>query len=939
MEKKPIFWEKLSMEMRPKVRFWVPAAAMDEEDLREEIRQLYARGFGGVEVVVLEALPPQIATGEDGWGTENWNRMVDVIADETCSLGMSMDLANGPGWPIASPAILDADDPAALYELVWGIMDVEKGAHYCGPLPERRTVRSEGTPKLLHVLAYLEKSESVLAKGSYLDLRPYLQGEILDYTFPEGEGLIWKVFAFYGQPACHKVNAGQTYAVDHLSKSGIRACEDYWNRVFKEHRYASMESFFCDSLEYDVKLDWSRDFPEEFEHRCGYSILPYLPFIGFTNIFPPCDVPGFYLDDKRISDMVNQDYAEVLTQCYCENHLSELERMAGKYGKTVRYQVAYNKPFEEERCGLFVAVPENEALGRAFIDGQKLMAAAAHLGRKERYSFECAAEFGHSYGQDYEDLFWWIKRSLMAGMNAQVLHGASYSGAYYGKYSDEGRIPGTEWPGFEGFGKLVSNYWNRTLSVKDSRGCMDAVTRLNTVFRKQAKVDCAVFRSSYTNDGAGSEHAYYQDGGKLVNRGYSWEMVSDFLLHLPVCTVSNKQLDEVGVGYRCLIIPEQKAVSTSFLKKTAELADAGLPVLWIGKIPVESQFYSDFNDKEKQGEWEKALTKAWNHKEITHVDGIDEVPNVLSRMGIRPRAELDGKKDMMTAVRSDGKNTFYAIYQYNRVEYDPDDPNPEEMAVSALYRKGSTKRSYHRPGEASRSRAMIRLQGKGTVYLCDYWTGNMYPLDFIPDNGDAMFGYVDIQEDELILLCMCDGEMSFSKENGSVIRYGDAVKFETLELHSFEPNTKGEMSFLRSGMEKRMRKIQLDGLLPWKDLAPELVYFSGEGIYRGVIRIDEKMTGSRYILYLGNVSDTFSVKVNDIQAEFPDQVLKRLDITEQLQEGKNKLEVRVTSNLYNRVFQKDMTCWGMPIPYIPRNYGIWEEEGKHVVLIEYPFHL
>ncbi|MEY8327188.1 hypothetical protein AALB47_25350 [Lachnospiraceae bacterium 54-11] len=45
---------------------------------------------------------------------------------------------------------------------------------------------------------------------------------------------------------------------------------------------------------------------------------------------------------------------------------------------------------------------------------------------KNRYSFECAAEFGNSYGQDYEDLFWWIKRSLMAGMNAQVLHGVSF---------------------------------------------------------------------------------------------------------------------------------------------------------------------------------------------------------------------------------------------------------------------------------------------------------------------------------------------------------------------------------------------------------------------------------------------------------------------------------------------------------------------------------
>ncbi len=136
-----------------------------------------------------------------------------------------------------------------------------------------------------------------------------------------------------------------------------------------------------------------------------------------------------------LGELVNHDYLETLTQCYCENHLAVLEEMAHKFGKNIRYQVAYNKPFEGERCGLYVGIPENEALGRPCVDYQKLMAAAAHLGEKERYSFECAAEFGHSYGQDYEDLFWWVKRSLMAGMNAQVLHWASYSGAYKGVIS------------------------------------------------------------------------------------------------------------------------------------------------------------------------------------------------------------------------------------------------------------------------------------------------------------------------------------------------------------------------------------------------------------------------------------------------------------------------------------------------------------------------
>lgn len=137
-------WNHIGNDLKPKVRFWLPGAAMDEADLREELRSLSKRGFGGVECVVL-AFEDAIVRSEDGWGTEKWNRMVEIINDEAEKLGMSVDLTIGPAWPIASPVIKNADDPAALRELTWGEIDVQ--GDYDGPLPARRTVRNEGTPR------------------------------------------------------------------------------------------------------------------------------------------------------------------------------------------------------------------------------------------------------------------------------------------------------------------------------------------------------------------------------------------------------------------------------------------------------------------------------------------------------------------------------------------------------------------------------------------------------------------------------------------------------------------------------------------------------------------------------------------------------------------------------------------------------------------------
>ncbi len=945
-------WDELPVNMRPKIRYWLPAAAVDESDLRKEIRNLYERGFGGVEIISLIVSGAvslfEIAKSEDGWGSKRWNDILAIINDETRKLGMSMDITNGPGWPISSPAIRSADDPAILCELTFGETAADSGSHYIGEIPKRRITQEEGTAHLVHVLAYEEKREGVLSIDSYIDLMPFvdIKGDswTLDYVFPETEGSTWRIFAFYQQPAIHKTNVGQNYVIDHLSEAGAKSCERYWEEVFSKYNYDSMESFFCDSLEYKVSLDWTPALLEEFQKHRGYSLLPYLPFIGLSNIYPPCDFPGYRSDDPDISIMVNNDYTETLTRLYCENHLSNLEKMAAKYGKTVRYQVAYNKPLEVERSGLYVSVPENEALGRPSIDFQKTMAAAAHLGRKERYSFECGAEFGNSYGQDYEDLFWWVKRSLMAGMNAQVLHGASYSGGYSGKYSENGTIPGTGWPGFEGFLKTVSNNWNRTLSVTDARECMDTITRLNRIFRKQAKVDCAVFRSSYSNDGLGSEFCLYKDDGVLSNKGYSYEFVSEYLLQMDVCTVQDHVLDKDGVGYKCLIIPETEKISIGFLNKIKDLALSGLPVVWVGTKPVCSRYYGEWNTKEKENEWRKLMEHVWDLGEIIHMDNLELVPDRLEELEIRPEVWLAGGMDLMTAVRVDEecRNRYFILYGYNRIEYSPEDPNPDELACSAIFKKGTTKGSYIRPGALSQRRIQVKLKGRGAIYKCDPWSGKIEGQLFTyePETG-YMTGWVDIQEDEMIILAMLSAETEGGAgEEKLLSKY--PIRFNTLELESFEPDSIQEVSFLRSQFTADKTVINLKELKPWRLLNAELEHFSGRGTYYGVIDIDAVIeelihTGRKYVLSLGNVSDTFTVWVNDCPADFPDQVMKRVDISGLLHNGRNTLKVVVTSNLYNRLFSEDMGNKHPILPYLPRDYGIWESEYKKIELLVYQY--
>lgn len=942
-------WININNEARPKIRYWVPCAAVEEEDLKQELRLLKERGFGGVELVALSNLYLEVLTGEDGWGTDNWNKMLKVIADTTQELGMTFDITNGPAWPISMPTVKNADDPAAICELTYGIAECPADGYYKGKVPERRTTHEEGKPKLVKVMAYLEKENKILIQDSYQDLSNLVAGSddqaVLECKLPAAmKGTRWLIFAFYRQPSVHKAARNLYYVIDHFSKAGVKACEEYWEPLLKEfNNFPSMESIFCDSLEYHVSLEWTPEFVEEFERRRGYSILPYLPFIGRKGTYPEPDIPGFQLELPELSDMINADYMETLTECFCENHLASLEKMAEKYGKTIRYQVAYNKPLEVERSALYVGIPENEALGRAAMDFQKTMAAAVHLGRKRRYSFECAAEYANSYGQNYEDLFWWVKRSLMSGMNAQVLHGGSYSGAYHGKYSENGNLPMVGWPGYEAFRKAVSNYWNRTLSVEDARECLDTIARMNSLFLKKAKVDCAIYRQTYIGSGLGSEFCIYPDDGLLSNFGYSYETVSPALLELPVCKVEDGILDKNGVGYKCLIVPEQEAVSYAFLLKAQELLHENFPIVWIGRKPIHGLFYAEWKNIEDREKWSCLMDSLWESEQLIHVDSIQEVPKTLQKHNVLPRVQSDGTMDIITALRVDEENkvNYYALYAYNRVKCTPENPNPDELAASAVFQKGTTKGSYQRPGKNSQKVINIKLMGEGQVYQCNPWSGELLPMDFLTERGYST-GKVAIEEDEMVILAV------FEKAIAEPVLYNAEKKvageipvcFKTLELERFGPDSKMETSFLRSHFSEEKKVVQLKELLPWHQIDSSLEEFAGRGTYFGSLFIDKIIPGKRYILHLGDVSDTFQVYVNGVIAPFPDQVLKEADITEMIITGENQLKVVVVSNLYNSLNcahkeEKDIV-FRIPIPYIAKKYGIWETENKKcsVLVIE-----
>jgi len=457
------------------------------------------------------------------------------------------------------------------------------------------------------------------------------------------------------------------------------------------------------------------------------------------------------------------------------------------------------------------------------------------------------------------------------------------------------------------------------------RGCLDAFARMNRVFRNRALVDVAVFRQAYINNGYGSDgDHHYKDGSALVKYGYTYEFLSTYLMNHPNASVNGGVLDAEGAAYKALVIPPMKRIPIGALKRATAFAEAGLPVIWTGSDYEGGFYFSEMNSNQKRSEWQAAFDQFKDIENVHHAKSLDEIPMLLRELGIEPNTAYTDVTDMVTACRDAGVDQYHGLYYTNRVwfDYPPADP----IGFTSWH---GLKPSYERRGSESVKTFTVSLRGEGVVYRYDPWTGTEQKLAFKNLDG-RMCGSVSMEEDELLILRIsavepvdsgvcCDAE--------AVIE--ETVKFDTLRLRAFGPDTPGEKSLLRSGFGEPF-EIKLEKLLPWNELSSELEHFAGEGVYIGSFSIPAGQ--HKAVLSFPNVSDTFTVRINGEECSFPDQVLKRVDVTPQIKAGFNSIEVTVYSTLYNKVVLDENKATALDefmkssfFESKPKNYGIWNK--------------
>ncbi len=963
-------FQQPSAQYRPHMRMWIPQAAIDENILRAQIDDLADAGVGDIELVAFdiergmgyggfgqpaEPQTPKVSTEDYGWGTEHWSNTMQTLLDQAGKRGVKVTFTIGPAWPVASP-LLTKSSPGVEVQLACSKVDVLESI-YNGEVTGN--INRDGVPsELVAVVAGKRMSvdvDSELDFDTMVDLTKTVVGNedgtyTLNWSDIDNSGQ-WSLYFYWSEPV------GETksgfYVVDHFSMDGTQAVLDYYKTVFaifdQMNLLQYLSGLFGDSLEYRSNVDWTTTLLETFKKLKGYDLVPYLPAINngmkagdaeFGGIFGG----GFGKESYggQGSSVLN-DYYDVLTYLFNENHLKPIQEFLAGYGKNLRYQTAYGKHMEQASTSMHVGIPEGEMMMiRDAFDNIRAQAGAVHMTDKIEYNAELQAEGSKNHAQSWENLLFFIQRTYAAGVNNTTLHGYNYAGNFSGSGNEDRHVPGVLWPGWEGFGRDgYSNSWGTEPLWQHAKFYFDFMARNGFILKQgKAKIDLAIFRESFwdnasftTTDG----DMWYKDNGLLQDMGYSYDFVGLPNLKLPNATVTEGRLDSGGPAYKALILDQSlntsnaqvavdaKSIGVEAAEKILELAKAGFPVVYIGETPVKDTFLNPGEQESVDEKIQSIMAELKDLKNVKQAQTFNDVPEILSSLGIHPDAHYTLNEDQSKLINihraADDIDYFYL---YNR-------GFNENSGNNYGWKYGEVKEQTI-PDVATE----VTFTATGTPYLLNTWTGEITPIaSFVKidgyitiplslrgnestiiafDNANIFDNHNDlfITSDDgneafyganrnLAIKSASNGEYSIKLSDGSLKKVVVADVPSSVELDNWmlmvEDWTPGDTP---TTTKKEIIYIDLGDLKPWKSI-DKLKSSSGIGTYSTAFEMEKGWDeGVGAYMDLGIVNFSYKLKINDKEVN-ASQINTRIDIGPFLKSGTNTVEVEIATTLNNRL--------------------------------------
>jgi hypothetical protein len=829
------------------------------------------------------------------FGSKQWNELFVFALDEAKRLGLEMGFNIQSGWNLGGPRVspqyaakqlsysqtkvsgddkvsLQLEQPESRFDYYQDIavlafplevsnkiqegisdLDLKLAFHELGgSAPDCRFLLGNraGDQNLKEKETYRVDKNEIINLSSRMDAEGNLSWET-----PAGEWVVLRVgYTCTSSHVSTSSNDWQGSVLDYMSKE---AFDFYWNDVVEpifeaagEHVGTTLKYMETDSWECGG-MNWTDKFVEEFMHYRGYDLISYLPIVA-----------GYVVDDMESSNAFLADFRKTLADLVAYNHYARFQEYAHKYGMGIQPESAgpHAGPMDGIKNYGFSDIVMSEFWSpsphrprpnnRFFL---KQASSAAHIYGKKIVG----AESFTTIGSHWNDELWHDQKSafdheICAGLNRMYFHTFTCSPPEMG-------LPGQEY--------FAGTHVNPQVTWWEQSGAfIDYMHRTQSVVQEGKFVADVLY---YYGDHVPNVFPFKHSDPAGVMPGFDYD-VCDETIFLQLEVEDGRIVVPGGVEYRVLVLPDHRVLSMAVLEKLEELVQEGATIL--GHKP-EKQI-SLVGGIEAQQSFKAISDRIWGEA------GSDKGERAYDKgklaWGMSSSAYLLSKSIPadFDVLENDSKTDFdYIHYTIGAGDiYFVTNQTTERQKIHCTFRVSGKQPELWDAltGDIREAKAFTQKDGLTTV-----------PLTLDP------YGAVMVVFNEKIAL---------DKQGTAQRNYSD---FESLAEISgewtvyFDPQWGGPESVL------------FPELMDWSQHADGGIrYYSGTAVYKKSFTLESELREEdRYFLQLGSVKDVgiAEVKINGIDKGVVWTSPFRIEISEELQQGENALEITVVNSWFNRV--------------------------------------
>ncbi|WP_341281050.1 glycosyl hydrolase [Paenibacillus sp. FSL H8-0537] len=569
----------------------------EEGQIREEMERIYA---SGIKAVIVESRPHPDMLGPGWW------RDIDIIMDEARSRGMKVWFFDDDHFPTGHAAGKLKEAPAELRRTYLA----ERHIDAVGPAPQAsfllHTLLQPGDRLVAAVAVKREGKPSVDAAeqlSGFIELTASVQNNVLYWDIPAG---FWRIFVLI-ETAEGAEEAKRNYINPIVPESTQVLIDAIYEGYYERYRddfgktlagfFSDEPGFYNDKTTFDfnsrlgkkgIVLPWRHDMLELLSAEFGQPVAALLPLLWY--------------EGGEQTEALRYTFMNTVSKLYAEHFCGKLGDWCRERGvEYIGHIIEDNNVHARLGCGpghffrsmwgqdmagidvvLHQIMPGFDEVPFTWIAGEtdseffhyalaKLGSSLAHIDPKKKGRAMCEVFGAYGWSEGLKLMKWLTDHMLVRGINYFVPH------AFSQKEFPDADCP----PHLYARGENPQYRYYRQLN--------DYTNRISHLLNGGRHYATAAVLYHADAEWSGAEAMLIQKPIKaLMQAQIDCDIIPFDILASGAFAVKDGELLVAKEEYQCLIVPYAEALPAVLMEQLAELAEAGLKVLFVDGLPART---------------------------------------------------------------------------------------------------------------------------------------------------------------------------------------------------------------------------------------------------------------------------------------------------------------------------------------------------------------